>query len=55
MLILKFSEVLNDSKEIKVFDVVIGEKVVVPELDIYSKVGKGVAYDEFIELFYLSN
>ncbi len=49
VLVLKFSEVyFNNAKE-KIFDVMVGKKKVVASLDIYGKVGKSTAYDEFIE------
>lgn len=50
VLILKFSEVYFNSEGEKVFHVKIGNKIVVNSLDIYKKVGKAAAYDEFIEL-----
>lgn len=49
VLILKFSEVYFQRNNEKVFDIAIGKKVIVKDLDIFSKVGKGVAHDEFIE------
>lgn len=49
VLVLKFSEVYFDSPGRKVFDVVLnGQHTVVPDLDIYAKVGRGVAHDEHI-------
>jgi len=49
VLVLKFSEVyFNNAKE-KIFDVLIGKRKVVSSLDIYGKVGKSTAYDDFIE------
>lgn len=49
VLVLKFCEVYFNSPNQKVFDVVLnGEHVVVSELDIFDKVGRGVAYDEYI-------
>lgn len=49
VLVLKFSEVYFNSANEKVFDINIGNKLVVKHLDIYSKVGKSTAYDEFVE------
>jgi len=49
VLVLKFSEVYFNSASEKIFDVNIGNKKVVSQLDIYSKVGKSTAYDEFVE------
>lgn len=49
VLVLKFSEVYFNSANEKVFDINIGNKPIVKNLDIYSKVGKSTAYDEFVE------
>lgn len=49
VLILKFSEVYFNSAGEKIFDVALGNVKVVNQLDIYSKVGKATAYDEYIE------
>lgn len=49
VLILKFSEVYFNSPSEKIFDVAIGKENVVRHLDVYSKVGKATAYDEFVE------
>jgi len=49
VLILKFSEVYFNSAGEKVFDIGLGNLKVVNQLDIYSKVGKATAYDEFME------
>lgn len=49
VLILKFSEVYFNSAGEKIFDINIGKLNVIKELDIYSKVGKATAYDEYIE------
>lgn len=54
VLVLKFSEVYFNSPSEKVFDIALGKENVVKQLDIYSKVGKSAAYDEFIE-FELKN
>ncbi|XP_064461226.1 malectin-B-like [Ornithodoros turicata] len=49
VLVLKFSEVYFESQGRKVFDVVLnGQHTIVSDLDIFSKVGKGVAYDEHV-------
>lgn len=50
VLILKFSEVYFNAEGEKVFHIKIGNKTVVHSLDIYKKVGRSAAYDEFIEL-----
>lgn len=54
VLVLKFSEVYFNSPSEKIFDVTLGKDTVVKHLDIYSKVGKATAYDEFVE-FELKN
>jgi hypothetical protein len=54
VLVLKFSEVYFNSPSEKIFDVNLGNESVVKQLDVYSKVGKATAYDEFIE-FELKN
>ncbi|CAN7986152.1 unnamed protein product [Ixodes hexagonus] len=49
VLVLKFSEVYFDSPGRKVFDVTLnGQHAVITGLDIYNKVGRGVAHDERI-------
>lgn len=48
VLVLKFSEVYFQGSKLKVFDVHINNLVAVKQLDIYDKVGKGVAHDEYI-------
>lgn len=49
VLVLKFSEVYFNAPNQKVFDVVInGDHTIVSELDIFDKVGRGVAYDEYV-------
>lgn len=50
VLILKFSEVYFNSPGEKIFDVAVGNLKVISQLDIYSKVGKATAYDEYVEL-----
>jgi hypothetical protein len=54
VLILKFSEVYFNSPGEKVFDISLGKETIVRHLDVYSKVGKATAYDEYIE-FELKN
>ncbi|XP_076472896.1 malectin-B-like [Babylonia areolata] len=49
VLVMKFSEVWFTSANQKVFDVVLnGEHTVVSELDIFGRVGRGVAHDEIV-------
>ncbi|KAK0098981.1 hypothetical protein PV326_010957 [Microctonus aethiopoides] len=49
VLILKFCEVYFNSPNMKVFDVVLnGDHTVVTDLDIFEKVQRGVAHDEYI-------
>lgn len=52
VLILRFSEVYFTNSGAKIFNVKIGDMIVVKNLDIFAKVGKAAAYDEFIELSY---
>lgn len=55
VLVLKFSEVYFNEPDQKVFDVVLnGEHTIVSDLDIFDKVGRGVAHDEYIP-FTISN
>lgn len=49
VLILKFSEVYFNNENEKTFDVNIGNKRILSNVDIYAKVGKSTAYDEYIE------
>ncbi len=50
-LILKFSEVYFQEPEQKIFDVKIGSRKVVENLDIFGKLySRGIPYDEFIEV-----
>jgi hypothetical protein len=49
VLILKFSEVYFNMKGEKIFNVAIGKENVIRNLDIYSRVGKAEALDEYIE------
>lgn len=49
VLVLKFCEVYFNAPDQKVFDVVLnGEHTIIADLDIYEKVGRGVAHDEYI-------
>lgn len=49
VLILKFCEVYFNAPKMKVFDVTLnGEHTVIPDLDIFQQVGKGVAHDEYV-------
>eukprot|EP00794_Sanderia_malayensis_P013980 gene13980-15438_t len=48
VLVLKFSEVYFRGSKLKVFDVRINQFTVVKDLDIYDKVGYGIAHDEYI-------
>ena len=54
VLVLKFSEVYFNSPTEKIFDVALGKDTIIKNIDIYSKVGKAAAYDEFVE-FELKN
>jgi len=49
VLILKFSELYFKASRKRVFNIKFGDTRVVEEVDIYSKVGKNAAYDEYIE------
>eukprot|EP00795_Rhopilema_esculentum_P015276 gene15275-6487_t len=48
VLVLKFSEVYFRGSKLKVFDIKINQFPVVKDLDIYDKVGYGIAHDEYI-------
>ncbi len=54
-LVLKFSEVYFSSEGEKIFNVRLGDVEVISDLDIFAKVGKGAAYDEFVEFTVLKN
>lgn len=55
VMILKFCEVYFNSPNMKVFDVVLnGDHTIVTDLDIFEKVGRGMAHDEYIP-FAVSN
>lgn len=48
-LVLKFCEVYFNSPNMKVFDVVLnGDHTVVTDLDIFERVGRGIAHDEHV-------
>lgn len=50
LLILKFSEVYFNAPNMKVFDVVLnGDLTIASDLDIFERVGRGVAFDEYVE------
>ena len=49
-LVLKFSEVYFAAEGEKVFDVRIGDVEIISDLDVFAKVGKGAAYDEYVEI-----
>ncbi|CAB3371142.1 Hypothetical predicted protein [Cloeon dipterum] len=49
VLVLKFCEVYFRHANAKVFDVVLnGDHTIIPDLDIFSRVGRGVAHDEIV-------
>ncbi|KAL0129282.1 hypothetical protein PUN28_004173 [Cardiocondyla obscurior] len=49
VMILKFCEVYFNSPNMKVFDIVLnGDHTVVTDLDIFERVGRGVAHDEYV-------
>ena len=54
VLVLKFSEVYFNNKGEKIFDFKIGDETILEQIDIYAKVGKNNAYDEFVS-FELKN
>ncbi len=49
IIILKFSEVYFNNPGEKVFDVALGRKTVLKDIDIFASVGKASAHDEYIE------
>jgi len=55
VIILKFSEVYFQKAGEKVFDVTLGKLRVIQNLDIFERVGKAAAHDEFIEFDLLDN
>jgi hypothetical protein len=50
VIILKFSEVYFNNANEKVFDIALGKKVVLKDIDIFALVGKAIAHDEYIEI-----
>lgn len=49
VLVLKFCEVYFNAPNMKVFDVVLnGDHTIVSELDIFDRVGRGIAHDEYV-------
>lgn len=49
VLILKFCEVYFNAPDQKVFDIVLnGDHTIISDLDIYDKVGRGFAHDEYV-------
>lgn len=49
VMVLKFCEVYFNAPNMKVFDIVLnGDHTIVADLDIFDKVGRGVAHDEYI-------
>jgi len=55
VLVLKFSEVYFQKAGEKVFDIGLGKLRVIQNLDVFEKVGKAAAHDEFIEFDLLEN
>lgn len=50
-LVMKFSEIYWGEPGQKIFDVKIGKKTVIADLDIFGKIyARGLPYDEFIEI-----
>jgi len=49
VLFLKFSELYFRASRKRVFNIKFGDTRTAEEIDIYSKVGKNAAYDEYIE------
>jgi len=49
VLILKFSELYFKAPRKRVFNIKFGDTRVAEEIDIYARVGKNAAYDEYIE------
>ncbi|GAB6028726.1 Tripartite DNA replication factor [Chamberlinius hualienensis] len=50
VLVLKFCEVYFKAPNMKVFDVNVNDINVISDLDIYNKVGRGIAHDEYVPL-----
>jgi len=49
VLILKFTELYFKASRKRVFNIKFGETRTAEEIDIYARVGKNAAYDEYIE------
>jgi len=49
VLILKFTELYFKASRTRVFNINFGETRTAAEIDIYARVGKNAAYDEYIE------
>lgn len=49
VIVFKFSEVYFSQANEKIFDIALGSKIVVKNLDIFEQVGKAKAHDEFVE------
>lgn len=54
VLVLKFSEVYFNEVNEKVFDVALGKEIILKDIDIFARVGKAQAHDEYIS-FELQN
>lgn len=52
---LKFSEVYFNSPGEKIFDILMGKETIFKQVDIYTKVGKATALDEYIEFQFKNN
>lgn len=50
VVILKFSEVYFNNPSEKIFNVFIGNTKILESVDVFDKVGKATAYDEYIEI-----
>lgn len=55
VIILKFSEVYFAQPNEKVFDIGLGSKTIIKNLDIFENVGKAKAHDEYIEFEFKDN
>ena len=49
VLILKFSETHFEESGKKVFDVALGSKTIIKDIDVFKRVGRFVPYDEYLE------
>lgn len=49
VLILKFSEVYFSQSNEKIFDVALGDAIIIKNLDVFDQVGKAKAHDEYVE------